>query len=63
MEWFKGKKTLIVSVLMFVVGAVNMVAMDLSVQGVFGLLMSEEARMMFEGLGLGFLRMGVAASS
>jgi hypothetical protein len=61
MDWFRGKKTLIVAVLMFVIGTVNMLASDMSVQGVFGLLMSEEARMMFEGLGLGFLRMGVAS--
>lgn len=60
MDWLKGKKTQIVAVLMVVIGALDMITTDLSFDGVLAFLMSDQVRMMLEGFGLSFLRLGVA---
>lgn len=61
MNFLQGKKTIIVSVMMVLIGALEMVTSDLSFNGVMGFMMSDQVRLMLEGFGLGFLRMGVAA--
>lgn len=58
-EWIKGKKTYIVSVLMIVVALVQTITGELSWSEFFS---SDYIRMILEGFGLGFLRAGVTKS-
>ena len=58
-EWIKGKKTYIVSVLMIVVALVQTITGELSWSEFFS---SDYIRMILEGFSLGFLRAGVAKS-
>ena len=60
MEWLKGKKTFLVAILMVAIGGIDMLTTDMSMGGAMAWLTSDSAMTVLEGLGLGFLRAGVA---
>ena len=60
MNWLKGRKTYIISILMVLVGIVKLLSGDMSL-GEF--VMSDNISILLEGFGLGALRSGVSKSS
>ena len=60
MDWLRGKKTFIIAILMSMVGIVNLLTGDIALPNIMALLASDDMRMVFDGMGLSFLRMGVA---
>ena len=57
-NFLSGKKTHVVAFLMVLVGAVNLITGDVTLQA---FLSSPDLHLVLEGLGISFLRQGVAA--